>query len=44
MGVIIRLLQVGKELEAAKIYNWFADGFETAELQDVRALLDQLNT
>jgi predicted ATPase len=24
------------------IYNWFTEGFETADLQDARMLLDQL--
>ena len=27
----------------ADIYNWFTEGFETADLKDAKALLDQLN-
>ena len=27
----------------ADIYNWFTDGFDTADLKDARALLDELN-
>jgi predicted ATPase len=26
----------------ADIYNWFTEGFDTAELKDAKALLDQL--
>ena len=26
----------------AEIYNWFTEGFDTADLRDARALLDQL--
>jgi hypothetical protein len=26
----------------AEIYDWFAEGFGTADLQDARALLDEL--
>jgi predicted ATPase len=37
----------GKQSEArarlADVYGWFAEGFETADLQDARALLDQLS-
>jgi predicted ATPase len=25
-----------------EIYNWFTEGFETADLQDANALLDEL--
>jgi predicted ATPase len=28
----------------ANIYNWFTDGFDTADLRDAKALLDQLDT
>jgi tetratricopeptide (TPR) repeat protein len=39
--------QQGKRDEAhqmlAEIYGWFTEGFETADLQDAKALLDQLN-
>jgi hypothetical protein len=27
----------------AEIYNWFTEGFDTADLRDARALLDELN-
>jgi predicted ATPase/class 3 adenylate cyclase len=27
----------------AEIYNWFTEGFDTADLKDAKALLDQLN-
>jgi tetratricopeptide (TPR) repeat protein len=27
----------------AKIYNWFKEGFDTADLKDAKALLDDLN-
>jgi hypothetical protein len=27
----------------AEIYNWFTDGFDTADLKDARVLLDQLS-
>ena len=26
-----------------EIYNWFTEGFDTADLKDARALLDELN-
>jgi len=26
----------------AAIYNWFTEGFETADLKDAKALLDEL--
>ena len=28
----------------AKIYNWFTEGFDTADLKDAKALLDELNS
>ncbi|HVA78028.1 MAG TPA: hypothetical protein VNF27_09035, partial [Candidatus Binataceae bacterium] len=41
------LLQQGKCDEAramlAEIYNWFTEGFDTADLKDAKALLDELN-
>ena len=45
---LARLLdQQGKRDEAramlANIYNWFTEGFDTADLKDAKALLDQLN-
>ena len=27
----------------ADIYNWFSEGFDTADLKDAKALLDELN-
>ena len=27
----------------AGIYNWFSEGFDTADLKDAKALLDELN-
>ena len=27
----------------AGIYNWFTEGFDTADLKDAKALLDELN-
>ena len=27
----------------AEIYNWFSEGFDTADLKDAKALLDELN-
>ena len=27
----------------AEIYNWFTEGFDTADLKDAKALLDQLS-
>jgi predicted ATPase len=37
----------GKRAEArvmlAEIYNWFTEGFDTADLKDAKALLDELN-
>jgi predicted ATPase len=36
----------GKRQEAygllAPVYHWFTEGFDTADLQDARALLDEL--
>jgi hypothetical protein len=28
---------------AAKIYNWFSEGFDTADLKQAKALLDELS-
>ena len=37
----------GKREEArqllAEIYSWFTEGFDTADLQDAKALLDELS-
>jgi len=27
-----------------EIYNWFTEGFDTADLKDAKALLDELNS
>ena len=27
----------------AEIYNWFIEGFDTGDLKDAKALLDELN-
>jgi hypothetical protein len=27
----------------AEIYNWFSEGFDTADLKDAKALLDELS-
>jgi adenylate cyclase len=27
----------------SEIYNWFAEGFDTADLRDAKALLDELS-
>ena len=45
---LARLLNAqGKRDEAramlAEIYGWFIEGFDTADLKDAKALLDQLN-
>jgi tetratricopeptide (TPR) repeat protein len=41
------LVKQGKRVEArtmlADIYNWFTEGFHTADLKDAKALLDELN-
>ena len=38
--------QQGKRAEAhellAEVYNWFAEGYDTVDLQEAKALLDQL--
>jgi TolB-like protein/predicted ATPase len=46
---LARLLQQrGKEAEArqilAEIYSWFTEGFDTTDLKDAKALLDQLRS
>jgi predicted ATPase len=42
------LAQQGKRNEArtmlADIYNWFTEGFDTADLKDAKALLDRLGS
>jgi hypothetical protein len=49
MGEPMRCSQCGSENPDAKkflpeIYNWFTDGFDTPDLKDARALLDELST
>jgi predicted ATPase len=38
--------QQGKQAEArellAPVYNWFTEGFDTADLQEAKALLEEL--
>jgi predicted ATPase len=46
---LARLLgKQGKRDEArtmlAEIYNWFTEGFDTADLKDAKALLDELSS
>jgi predicted ATPase len=45
---LARLLdKLGRRDEAramlSEIYNWFTEGFDTADLKDAKALLDELN-
>jgi len=46
MGLAKLLDKQGKRVEArtmlAAIYGWFTEGFDTADLKDAKALLDQL--
>ena len=46
MSLARLLRQQGRIEEARKIlgeiYNWFAEGFNTADLKDAKALLDEL--
>ena len=41
------LAKQGKRVEAramlAEVYNWFSEGFDTADLKEAKALLDELN-
>ena len=41
------LAKQGRRAEArmmlAEIYSWFTEGFDTADLKDAKALLDQLS-
>jgi predicted ATPase len=41
------LAQQGRRYEARKmlgeIYNWFTEGFDTADLKEAKALLDELS-
>jgi hypothetical protein len=42
------LRNTGRRNEAhsmlAEIYNWFTEGFDTADLKEAKALLDELTT
>ncbi len=42
-----RLAKQGKRAEArtmlVEIYGWFTEGFDTADLRDAKALLDELS-
>ena len=42
------LLERGEQAEGqhllAEIYNWFTEGFDTADLKEAKALLDELAT
>ena len=42
---LLRDTNRGDEARAmlAEIYNWFTEGFDTADLKDAKALLDELN-
>jgi predicted ATPase len=46
MSLALLWQQQGKRVEAhellAPIYNWFTEGFDTADLQEAKALLDAL--
>ena len=48
MSLARLLTKQGRRDEArtmlAEIYNWFAEGFDTADLKDAKALLDELQT
>jgi class 3 adenylate cyclase len=48
MGLVRFLDRDGRRGEArvilAEIYNWFTEGFDTADLKDAKALLEQLRT
>jgi predicted ATPase len=48
MSLARLLAQQGRRAEArtmlTEIYGWFAEGFDTADLKDAKALLDQLAT
>ena len=48
VNAICSLNKQGRRDEAramlAKIYNWFTDGFDTADLKDAKALLKQLSS
>jgi hypothetical protein len=41
------MMEAGKREEAramlAELYSWFTEGFDTADLKDAKALLDELS-
>ena len=47
MSLARQLRDAGRSDEArimlAEIYNWFTEGFDTADLKDAKALLDELS-
>jgi len=47
MGLARLLRDMGYRDEAhsmlAEIYNWFTEGFDTADLKEAKALLDELS-
>ena len=47
MSLARLLAQQGRRDEAramlAEIHNWFTEGFDTADLKDAKALLDELS-
>jgi predicted ATPase len=47
MSLAHLLSRQGRRQEAremlAEIYNWFSEGFETADLKEAKALLDELS-
>ena len=45
LAQLLAELTKGDESRAmlADIYNWFTEGFDTADLKDAKALLDELN-
>jgi predicted ATPase len=47
MSLARLLVTQGRRHEAramlTEIYSWFTEGFETADLKDAKALLDELN-
>jgi len=48
MSLARLLAKQGRRNEAramlAEIYNWFTEGFDTADLKDAKVLLDELAT
>jgi hypothetical protein len=43
-GTPSRLAGIDRHAMLAEIYNWFTEGFDTADLKDAKALLDELAT